>query len=191
MSGIGEAYGAACPDVLPKRDYSSLYLIRMSFLTELTPSMLRAMTIAWSMASFEVTNPLSCTTPLKVSTLTSLALTKGSSISAAFTLVVIQVSSMYSPVLSRVALPAHPTAVINRAASSDVERAFMRFMAIFLYLAVRLWCIMKPSRGMICTPAHTRPEHKPRGGSQPSRRAPGCTVSERLGFQQSILVGGP
>jgi len=36
----------------------------MLFLTELTPLMPRAISTALSMASFEVTNPLSCTTPL-------------------------------------------------------------------------------------------------------------------------------
>ena len=57
------------------RGNKSSYLMVMLFLTELTPLIPRAMSTALSMASFEVTNPLSCTTSLKVSTLTSLDLT--------------------------------------------------------------------------------------------------------------------
>jgi hypothetical protein len=45
---------------------------------------------------FELTNPLSCTSPLKVSTFTSPDLTIESLASAAFTLVVIQESEKYS-----------------------------------------------------------------------------------------------
>src|SRR6185295_19305677 len=102
--------------------------MRMSFLTDVTPLMPLASCTAWCMAAEELTNPLSCTAPLNVSTLTSLALTSGSSTSAAFTLVVIQESETYSPVLSCVALPAQPRAEAKATARNRAHRRLNRFM---------------------------------------------------------------
>jgi len=72
----------------------------MSLVTPLTPLTPRASSIARFAASCELTKPLSCTTPLKVSTLISVALVVGLSNMAAFTFVVMTLSSKYWPVPS-------------------------------------------------------------------------------------------
>src|SRR5256885_16389999 len=81
---------------------------RMSFLTDFTPLTLRATSTALLMSVRELTKPLNCTTPLKVSTLTSADFSEGSLKIAAFTLVVMTVSSKYSPVPSCLGVDAHP-----------------------------------------------------------------------------------
>jgi hypothetical protein len=65
---------------------------RMSFLTDSTPLTLRATSTALLMSARELTKPLNCTTPLKVSTLISADFSEGSLKTAAFTLVVMTVS---------------------------------------------------------------------------------------------------
>ena len=81
---------------------------RMSFLTDVTPGTLRATSTALLMLACELTKPLNCTTPLKVSTLISADFSDGSLKTAIFTLVVMTVSSTYSPVPSFVGVEAHP-----------------------------------------------------------------------------------
>src|SRR4051812_23589463 len=64
------------------------HLRRMSSLTDFTPSTLRATSLAVTMFSCDLTKPLSCTSPLYVSTLISADLSSGSLKIAALTLVV-------------------------------------------------------------------------------------------------------
>jgi CRP-like cAMP-binding protein len=78
----------------------------MSSFTAFTPSTLRATSTACERASAELTKPLSCTTPLKVSTLISPDFNVASLNIAAFTFVVIMLSSTYWPVLSCVGVDA-------------------------------------------------------------------------------------
>src|SRR5271157_5991121 len=80
----------------------------MAFLTDLTPGTLRATAIALLMSACELTKPLSCTTPLKVSTLISADFSDGSFITAALTFVVMTLSSTYSPVPSCLGVDAQP-----------------------------------------------------------------------------------
>src|SRR3989339_1400214 len=80
----------------------------MLFLTALTPSTDLATSTALAAASGESTKPLNCTTPLKVSTLIWSTLSIGSRYIAALTLDVRTEASIYSPVLSRVEVPAQP-----------------------------------------------------------------------------------
>ena len=80
----------------------------MLFFTVVTPRIVSARRPAWNFCSAVFTNPLSCTTPLNVSTVTSMAFTTGSFTKAAFTLSVIVLSSTNSPVLSFVAVEAQP-----------------------------------------------------------------------------------
>src|SRR4030067_2665659 len=86
----------------------------MSFFTDLTPGTPRATSPALLTFCAESTKPLNWTSPLNVSTLIWSTFSDGSSKIAAFTLVVIAESSMYSPELSRVGVDAHPrNAVTN------------------------------------------------------------------------------
>jgi hypothetical protein len=57
----------------------------MSFLTDVTPLTLRATSTALLMSARELTKPLNCTTPLKVSTLISAYFSDGSLKTAVFT----------------------------------------------------------------------------------------------------------
>src|SRR5258707_442674 len=80
----------------------------MLLVTDCTP---RTPAASWPARDFSAavsTKPLSCTTPLKVSTLISRALVVSSLTSAAFTLAVMVASSMYSPVLSLVGVLPQP-----------------------------------------------------------------------------------
>ena len=92
---------------------------RMSFLTDSTPLTLRATSTALLMSARELTKPLNCTTPLKVSTLISADFSEGSPKTAAFTLVVMTVSSRYSPVPSCLGVEAHPRREISRTATAE------------------------------------------------------------------------
>ena len=67
----------------------------ISFFTERTPPTASTTFTACSMSAAELANPLSCTAPLNVSTLISLDFKEASLKIAAFTLVVMAVSSMY------------------------------------------------------------------------------------------------
>src|SRR3954467_15967356 len=80
----------------------------MSFLTDFTPPTFFATMTAASEFACELTKPLSCTTPLNVSTLISADLRFGSPKIAVFTLVVITESSTYSPVPSDREVEAQP-----------------------------------------------------------------------------------
>src|SRR3954467_9923213 len=80
----------------------------MSFLTDFTPPTDCATFTAESALAWEATKPLSCTTPLNVSTLISADLRFGCSKIAVFTFVVITVSSTYSPVPSDREVEAQP-----------------------------------------------------------------------------------
>jgi len=73
-------------------------------------------------SDLELTNPVNCTTPLKVSTLISADFKDGSLNIAALTLVVMAVSSMYSPVLSWVRVAAQPKEKANIAARKKHEK---------------------------------------------------------------------
>jgi hypothetical protein len=86
----------------------------MSFFTDLTPLTLRATSTALFAADCELTKPLSCTTPLKVSTLISADFSIGSLKTAALTLVVMTLSSTYSPVPSCFGVDEHATEVSQR-----------------------------------------------------------------------------
>ena len=50
---------------------AAIYFSRISFLTDLTPAIPRASSAARLMSACELTKPLNCTMPLKVSTLIS------------------------------------------------------------------------------------------------------------------------
>ena len=105
---------------------------RMSFLTDSTLLTLRATSTALLMSARELTKPLNCTTPLKVSTLISADFSEGSPKTAAFTLVVMTVSSRYSPVPSCLGVEAHPRKEISRTAKQKVANRLNSFMAILL-----------------------------------------------------------
>jgi hypothetical protein len=68
-------------------------------LTDFTPFTVRATDEAVAIFSAELTKPLSCTTPLNVSTLISETFRVGAFRIAALTPVVIAASSMYCPVV--------------------------------------------------------------------------------------------
>src|SRR3990172_8757025 len=93
------------PNALPRR-----HLIRMSFLTDFPPATPRATCTALSTSAWDLTKPLSCTTPLNVSTLISLTFRLASLKIAVFTFAVITESSTYSPLPSLVAVAPHPQA---------------------------------------------------------------------------------
>src|SRR4029450_8042602 len=105
---------------------------RMSFLTDLTPWTLRATATALLMSALELTKPLNCTTPLKVSTLISADFSDGSPNTAAFTLVVMTVSSTYSPVPSCLGVEAHPRKDISRTAKQKGANRLKSLMVILL-----------------------------------------------------------
>src|SRR5215208_8249817 len=75
-----------------------------------------------------VTNPLNETRPLKVSTLISADLSIGSLKIAAFTEVVIAVSSMYWPVLSCLCVEAQPARAVNATAATRIDTRLNLFM---------------------------------------------------------------
>src|SRR5476649_2808632 len=105
------------------------YLMRMSFLTDVTPLMPMASWTARDIDDCELTKPLSCTTPLNVSTLTSVAFTCASSANTALTFVVIQLSVTYSPVPSCVGVDMQPVTDNRRAARATAEKRLSRFIA--------------------------------------------------------------
>jgi len=93
------------PDLLTPRTALVYFTIRL-FLTSLTPLTARVTSAALADAAPDFTKPLNCTVPLKVSTPISVVLSNGSLKIAALTLVVMTVSSRYSPVLARLAVGA-------------------------------------------------------------------------------------
>ena len=104
------------------------------FFTETTPRTPEATRPAAAFCSGVLTKPLSCTTPLTVSTLTAKDFTSSLPKSALLILVVTTVSSMYSPVLSLVGVEAQPPSKVpsarvavrvNRAVSFETEDVFM------------------------------------------------------------------
>ena len=105
---------------------------RRSFFTEVTPATPLATLLALSMLALELTKPLNCTTPLKVSTLISADLSSGSENIAEITLVVTTESSIYSPVHSLLAVEAQPMAMAasNRAATKVLVTWLGFFMTI-------------------------------------------------------------
>ena len=78
-----------------------------------------------------LTKPLNCTVPLKVSTLIWADFRVGSLKIAAFTLVVMTVSSTYSPVPSCLDVDAQPSMDTNRTAKKKAEKCLSRCMAKF------------------------------------------------------------
>src|SRR6185503_8947263 len=108
------------------------YLSRMSFLTVVTPDTPRVISTALSIAARELTKPLNCTTPLKVSTLISADFSVGSLKTAVFTLVVMTVSSTYSPVPSCLGVEAHPRKEVSRTAKQKVANRLHSLMVILL-----------------------------------------------------------
>src|SRR6185369_2017292 len=79
-----------------------------------------------------LTKPLSWTRPLKVSTLISDDLSIGSLKIAAFTEVVMAVSSMYWPVLSCRCVEAQPARVVRAMAANSTDTRLNLFMMKFL-----------------------------------------------------------
>ena len=89
----------------------------------------RATRTAWSMSAWDLTKPLSWTTPLNVSTLISLTFRLESLKIAVFTFVVITESSTYSPVPSFVAVDPHPQADATTMARTRIPNPLSGFMA--------------------------------------------------------------
>jgi hypothetical protein len=114
------------------------YLSRISFLTDFTLLTLRATLTALYMSAWYLTKPLSWTVPLKVSTLISADFSEGSLNIAAFTLVVMTVSSMYSPVPSLVEVAAQPRTVASRTARKTAEM-LLSYFTIRLSIECRIW----------------------------------------------------
>src|SRR5450830_110915 len=108
------------------------YLMRISFLTDFTPFTPRAISPALATDSGLATKPLSCTTPLKVSTLISVDFRVGSLKMLALTLVVSAVSSKYSPVPSLVGVDAQPATANREATKRPVAMDLVNFMIFFL-----------------------------------------------------------
>src|SRR6185503_13952414 len=106
------------------------YLSRMSFLTVVTPDTPRVISTALSIAARELTKPVNWTVPLKVSTLISADFSDGSLKIAVFTLVVMSVSSTYSPVPSFVDVPAHPSTATSRTAQTKAANPLNDLMTI-------------------------------------------------------------
>src|SRR5688572_33115724 len=93
----------------------------MSFLTDFTPWTPWVTRVAVPELAASATKPLSCTMPLKVSTLISADLRVGSCRIADFTLPVMTVSSKYSPVPSDLDVEAQPRAVAMASAAKAAE----------------------------------------------------------------------
>src|SRR5689334_18392184 len=117
----------------------------MSFLTDFTPLMPCAVATAVLALSCELTNPLSCTVPLNVSTLISADLRLGCSKIAVLTLAVTTLSSTYSPVPSDLAVEAHPMAVAVARMARKVERVWIFFMVFSCWGPM-----MGRDRGAVC-----------------------------------------
>src|SRR5258706_8192564 len=114
----------------PRPDRQSYcHLTRMSFLTDFTPLTLRATSTALLMSAWDRTKPLSCTTPLKVSTLISADFREGSLKTSAFTFVVMAVSSIYSPVPSCFDVDAQPTNEARRTVTKKTDKRLSCVMA--------------------------------------------------------------
>src|SRR3954469_5378526 len=134
----------------------------MSFLTDETPFTDFAVAMAVFTLSCELTNPLSWTTPLKVSTLISADLSVGCSKIAVFTLAVIAVSSTYWPVLSDFGVEAQPT-------TADAARIEIREIArwnVFIWTTpwLKLQRTQVPRRRLFVS-APWSARHEGRGGS--------------------------
>ncbi|EEF26946.1 conserved hypothetical protein [Ricinus communis] len=108
------------------------YLTCRSFFTAVTPLTPRATSPALAMSCGWATKPLSCTVPLKVSTLISVDFRVGSLKMLALTLVVMTESSTYSPVPSLVAVEAQP---VMAPSSDTVNRAVAILCAIFMAIS--------------------------------------------------------
>src|SRR5689334_20577648 len=107
------------------------YFTRMSFLTDLTPSTPLATFTAVDSLLAELTKPLSWTMPLNVSTLISADLSVDSLRMAAFTLVVMTVSSTYSPVPACLVVEAQPNALaMRRIPTADASLRVMLVMIV-------------------------------------------------------------
>ena len=105
----------------------------MSLLTAVTPLTLRATVVALLMSLWVAAKPLSCTRPLKVSTLMSPELRPGSFNIALLTLVVTTESSMYSPVPSVFAVEAQ---ALSRATLRASVMAAMRCVLLVMVLSL-------------------------------------------------------
>src|SRR5665647_2964154 len=104
------------------------YLIRMSLPTEATPLTPCATATARSALAREVTKPLNCTRPLKVSTMISADFRVGSLKMAVLTRVVMDVSSRYWPVLSCFWVEAQPARAVRATAATRTEMRLNEFM---------------------------------------------------------------
>jgi len=100
----------------------------MSFLIDVTPFTLCANSTALLMSDWEPTKPLNWTTPLKVSTLISADFKVGSLNMAALTLVVMTLSSTYSPVPSFVGVDAQPKENSNAKVIKNTAKYLSCFM---------------------------------------------------------------
>jgi hypothetical protein len=108
----------------------------MSFLTDITPLTPLASSTALSMFDEELTKPLSWTTPLYVSTLISDDFNVDSRNIASLTLVVMTLSSIYSPALSLVDVAAQP----NEQSNATVIMKDAIFLSLFMvYLLADLF----------------------------------------------------
>src|SRR4030095_1058339 len=123
----------------PATALAPAYLIRMSFLTDFTPPTVRVTSTAFVAAACELTKPLSCTTPLKVSTLISATFSEGSFRMADFTLVVIIVSSTYSPVLSCFGVDAQPATDTSATTKNRGERYLPSLVIVLVIVLLRLY----------------------------------------------------
>src|SRR3989339_1553827 len=112
----------------------------MSFLMDFTPLTFLVISIALFIAVSEVTKPLSWTTPLNVSTFISRDFRVGSLNIAAFTLLVMTLSSMYSPVLSCVEVEAQPyensSAIVIIKTEKNLSRFIFISLIIFIYYLI-------------------------------------------------------
>jgi len=89
-------------------------------------------------ASVESTNPLSCTTPLKVSTLIWRVLSLELANIEVFTLVVIAESSKYSPVLSYLLPPAQPATETTN--TRRINKRSIKFSLLIIVLFEKIGC---------------------------------------------------
>lgn len=107
---------------------SAGYLTCMLFVTDVTPPTSPATATALSAASCELTKPLNCTRPRKVSTLISITLRSGSLKIAVLTLPVMTLSSTYSPGACLVSLAVQPIGprTVNARRKTDSNRVDQR-----------------------------------------------------------------
>src|SRR3989338_9897612 len=111
----------------------------------------------------ELTKPLSWTVPLKVSTLISADFKVGSLNMAALILVVMTVSSTYSPVPSWVEVDAHPrTEASAMMKKKEVNRLMMSSMIVLLVIRVKIGSIKMACHVRYDNPDMTTPIQQPR-----------------------------